>query len=324
MRSCELPVGQQDLAKHRRRLRDKLPTMNASHVHLLLASDLHLEAGHYDLRGQIARLLDAGRRIDAVILAGDIVDSRRGDPVEYAAEQVPSEIPVAFVPGNHDFYGARFETLLEQWKAGAQGSNISVLTEATLAVRNPAGAEVVLVGTPLWSNLQSLGPVVEADLRRNLPRYIADFSHMVASNRSPWTVAHHLAQFERAERFLVRELSPAALEDGRRRVVVTHFGPHRQSITPRWRHSGVSAYFSSHLPELVERADLWLHGHTHDGFEYQVGEDPCRGRVICHPRGYAGGPEKPQAMAYSPKLIEVPVNRMPWPEFSPADTELRH
>ena len=34
---------------------------------------------------------------------------------------------------------------------------------------------------------------------------------------------------------------------------------------------------------FVEQADLWLHGHVHDSFDYRVG----RCRVICNPRGYA-------------------------------------
>lgn len=33
----------------------------------------------------------------------------------------------------------------------------------------------------------------------------------------------------------------------------------------------------------VERVALWIHGHTHDSFDYTVEGT----RVLCNPRGYA-------------------------------------
>jgi hypothetical protein len=32
-----------------------------------------------------------------------------------------------------------------------------------------------------------------------------------------------------------------------------------------------------------ERARLWIHGHTHDSFDYRLNGT----RVVCNPRGYA-------------------------------------
>ena len=286
--------------------------MSIPTVNLLLASDLHLEVGNYSLRAQIERLRHDGRRIDAVILAGDIMDVAGGDPVAYAADQVPADLPAIFVPGNHDFYGGRYGNLVNRWRASAAGSHVRVLMEDSMTVPSPDGGEVVVLGTPLWSNLQSQGPVAEAQLRRTVHRQISDFSCMFASDGSSWTVQNLLEEFEKGRLFLKRELSDAMLSDGRRRVVVTHFGPHRESIVPEWRNEDVSAYFCNHLPELVERADLWLHGHTHHALEYQVGRDDALGKVICHPRGYAMGTEKEMALSYVPRLLEVPVARQPW------------
>jgi predicted phosphodiesterase len=46
------------------------------------------------------------------------------------------------------------------------------------------------------------------------------------------------------------------------------------------------------------RAQLWIHGHTHDSFDYTV----HRTRVVCNPRGYAkaGTNENPR---FDPDLI---------------------
>jgi predicted phosphodiesterase len=40
--------------------------------------------------------------------------------------------------------------------------------------------------------------------------------------------------------------------------------------------------FISDLTPLLRGADLWLHGHTHDSFDYRIG----RCRVVANPAGY--------------------------------------
>jgi hypothetical protein len=68
-------------------------------------------------------------------------------------------------------------------------------------------------------------------------------------------------------------------------VVITHHAPSRQSIHPRYVDSLLNACFVSDAEYLLgaDRAQLWIHGHTHDSFDYT-----CNGtRVVCNPRGYA-------------------------------------
>src|SRR5262249_38300974 len=68
-------------------------------------------------------------------------------------------------------------------------------------------------------------------------------------------------------------------------VVVTHFAPSRLSIHPRFAGSPINPCFASDLAPRIERwqPQFWLHGHTHDSFDYRIG----RTRVVCNPRGYA-------------------------------------
>ena len=67
-------------------------------------------------------------------------------------------------------------------------------------------------------------------------------------------------------------------------MVVTHFAPSAGSIAPRFAGSPLNACFVSDLESLVERsgAALWIHGHTHDSFDYPLGKT----RVLANPRGY--------------------------------------
>jgi hypothetical protein len=66
-------------------------------------------------------------------------------------------------------------------------------------------------------------------------------------------------------------------------VVITHHAPHRASIAPRFEGELMNGGFASQLPpEFFEIPALWVHGHTHTCFDYQV--EGCR--VVCNPRGY--------------------------------------
>jgi hypothetical protein len=68
-------------------------------------------------------------------------------------------------------------------------------------------------------------------------------------------------------------------------VVITHHAPSRNSVHPRFACSPLSACFVSNAERLLDgsRVQLWIHGHTHDSFDYRVNGT----RVICNPRGYA-------------------------------------
>jgi calcineurin-like phosphoesterase family protein len=88
-----------------------------------------------------------------------------------------------------------------------------------------------------------------------------------------------LSDHEQSRRWIEDQL---ALPYAGKTVVVTHHGPSARSIHPRYLGEPVNAAFVSELDGLVEKADLWLHGHVHDSFDYMVGD--CR--VVANPRGY--------------------------------------
>jgi len=67
-------------------------------------------------------------------------------------------------------------------------------------------------------------------------------------------------------------------------VVVTHLR-RRQERPCQVRRVAAQSVFVSDAEDLMgsERVTLWIHGHTHNSFDYTV-----RGtRVVCNPRGYA-------------------------------------
>jgi len=109
------------------------------------------------------------------------------------------------------------------------------------------------------------------------------------------TMAVHASSREWLDRMLGREsVDPT--------VVVTHHGPHPLSVHPRFAGNAVTPAFVSDLSDIIEKHQppLWLHGHTHDRFDYNVGGT----RVVCNPRGYS----YENSNGFDPGLvIDVPV-----------------
>ncbi|MFZ1641033.1 MAG: hypothetical protein WAV07_06250 [Candidatus Contendobacter sp.] len=58
----------------------------------------------------------------------------------------------------------------------------------------------------------------------------------------------------------------------------------------------MSPAFVSNLEDLLGPARLWIHGHTHDTFDYLVADT----QVLCNPRGYAPFELNP---AFNPALV---------------------
>jgi hypothetical protein len=66
-------------------------------------------------------------------------------------------------------------------------------------------------------------------------------------------------------------------------MVVTHHAPHRGSLAQRYADDWASGAFVTELPDtFFDVTVLWVHGHTHQQFDYRVRS--CR--VVSNPRGY--------------------------------------
>ena len=69
-------------------------------------------------------------------------------------------------------------------------------------------------------------------------------------------------------------------------VVVGHHAPSKQSTHPRYKDETVmNGGYSSNLDQFIidhPQIKLWTHGHTHEVFDYMVGET----RIVCIPRCY--------------------------------------
>jgi len=237
-------------------------------VKLNILSDLHLSRGALEMPENDA---------DAVVLAGDIARPR--DAIVWAAGFAK---PVLYVLGNHEFYGGSIAGTVAELKRLCAGTGIRVLDNDELVLSG-----VRFLGTTLWSDFMLFGEGGgRAAAMREAQRFMRDFSSIRVgeSAREPFTPAASAALFDAHAGWPKRKL--AVPYDGPT-VVITHHAPCRKSIHPRFAGSLLNACFVSDAQALVESsgARVWIHGHTHDSFDYRVNGT----RVACNPRGYAKG-----------------------------------
>jgi len=233
---------------------------------LNVLSDLHLGFGAMECPSNDA---------DAIVLAGDI--SRPGEAVSWAMR---FDKPVLYVPGNHEFYGSSIEGARGELKRLCQGTKVHLLDEGEAVIDG-----VRFLGTTLWSNFElSDDPQQRLAARDECQRLLRDFSRIRLREAlvDPFTPEDSVALFRHHAAWLASRLASA--HDGPT-VVITHHAPSARSIHPRFAGSPLNAAFVSDLEHLMgeHRAALWIHGHTHDSFDYLVGGT----RVVCNPRGYA-------------------------------------
>ena len=84
-------------------------------------------------------------------------------------------------------------------------------------------------------------------------------------------------------------------------VVITHMAPSARSISAPYVGAPLSAAFASNLDHLVERSDLWIHGHMHSSADYRIG----RARVVCNPLGYPRREGVPENLSFDPNRVVV-------------------
>lgn len=232
---------------------------------LNILSDLHLSQG---------TLAPPANDADVVILAGDVARPR-----EAVAWASLLRKPVLYVPGNHEFYGGSVDGTLAELRSLCNGTDVRLLDDDEVVLDG-----VRFVGSTLWTDFLLLGAGQRERAMQEGQRFMRDFSRVRASEASdaPFTPAASAARFDVHRRFLAARLAEPFAGPT---VVITHHAPSRQSIHPRFAHSLLNACFISDVEPLLDgtRVVLWVHGHTHDSFDYTVNGT----RVVCNPRGYA-------------------------------------
>ena len=274
-------------------------------MRIQLLSDLHLEVDPFFIPQPAP---DA----DVLVLAGDIGAlpdtpmARHGTPDWGLARFSPRlgawPVPVLYVPGNHEFDGQDLDISRAALQALANDLGLVWLDREFVIINN-----VRFVGTTLWSDF---------DCFSDRPSYVSGaMTYNLRQREKAYRAANYYLEkaltmregklFDadrlREESLVCQTWLRAALampHDGKT-VVVTHFAPSLKSHDPRFGLTPGTAGFCNALDDLIDSADVWLHGHLHCPSDYQVGK--CR--VVANPLGYA---EQGEQATFNPQcVIEV-------------------
>lgn len=252
-------------------------TKNPMRLHVI--SDLHLE--FEDMKAPRTNS-------DVIVLPGDISLHTKG--LDWASRQKAFRgKPIIYVPGNHEYYGAEYIELRRALYALAadlrsNGCDLHILDCDALQI----GA-VRFLGATLWTDYLLYGeaakPMAMLEARRmndhRLIQYAGGRGQLDNySQRSQLFLPEHAERLHQQARSWLAD-SLGTPHTGKT-VVITHHLPSRCSVATRFENDLLSASFASDMDALIPKADLWIHGHTHDAFDYHL--DKCR--IVCNPRGY--------------------------------------
>ncbi len=239
-------------------------------MRILILSDLH-----HELWKQFApRINPSVSQPDVVVLAGDINTGAKA--AEWAAQTFP-HVPVLYVHGNHEAYGKNLEDVQADIAEACQATeNVHFLNCSEHVI-----GQVRFLGTTLWTDFRLFGDDTRQAAMRESESVMADYKrirltkHGYRKLRPGDTAQFHSIQKSWLKNKLAEPFAGLT-------VVVTHMAPSVMSVADRFATDPVSAAYASRLEDMASHADLWIHGHTHDSFDYQIGK--CR--VVCNPCGY--------------------------------------
>jgi hypothetical protein len=202
----------------------------------------------------------------------------------------PLAIRFARVLASIDERFIEFETKLRELLA-QYGYNLQNVIDRTLKKMRDAAAshvhilenevfvwqQIRFLGTTAWTDFTSSGDVVAATaLARDS---MNDFRVIRADASYRRLRPDDVAGRNRVARgWLTQELDKPFQG---KTVVVTHHAPTPHVLGDK-QEGHLSAAYANSWPELIEKADLWVFGHTHR----DVDEELAGCRVVSNPRGY--------------------------------------
>ena len=266
---------------------------------IALGSDLHLEFGAIELHNTEAA--------DVLILSGDILvakhlnrvhhhDARYRKFIKECCERFPK---VVYVLGNHEHYAHDVQKTLAYLKQQLVYDNLYILENETVDI-----LDYTFVGATVWTDMNAEDGLT----LYHVDAMMSDFRTILNGARTvnEWgkparltpedTVVLHKKSMDYINHVVDND-------PDKKYIVVGHHCPSMKSVHPKYAHDKImNAAFASDLDDFIAyrpQIKLWTHGHTHEPFDYIIGET----RVVCNPRGYSG--REPQADNFKLQYLEV-------------------
>lgn len=249
-------------------------------IKLGLCSDFHLDTHNWPSNRKLFKQLQdldldgnyGEPKIDLLIIAGDIVSDlpTNMDMVNSFLDYInQKQDKIIYLPGNHDFWGTSFEKVKEC------ASFMHVYRSLNNDLIEIAGIKIF--GGTLW-----------------FPKTaeMAPYLH-----KNGWTDFQQIEDWEKI--FDRRKDFITKLQKYKPDIVISHHLPSQKCIAPQWKGAPTNMFFANDLDQIITtiKPKLWQFGHTHDQFDFMIGET----RMVCAPRGYPSETRKDYAI----KIVEI-------------------
>ena len=244
-----------------------------------IMSDLHLEFEQG--RKELYPIPYIGE--DYLILAGDIQLITKKKQRWFS--RLLKHRSVIYILGNHEFYGGdffetrerarRFTLHVNEYAARKGYPGIMIFLDNrtfTASMVTDREHSVHVVGTTLWSNIH---PSVTAAVQHDINDY-----YRIANDNKLLTVHDTVGTYQGNVEWLKGHIPRHGAD---KCLVITHHAPSFMSVSPEFERDQLTSAYASDLTHLMKDVDVWVHGHMHDSFDYEI--DGCR--IICNPKGYS-------------------------------------
>lgn len=281
---------------------------------LAIASDIHLEFGDILLKNE--------ENADVLILAGDVFVAKTLTNKEskldikiinkffkYCSKHFKD---VIYIAGNHEHYRGDFTKTNDIIRKFIKKySNIHFLDKEIKTID-----DVTFIGGTLWTDMNNEDIMTMSQIRNSINdfRLIGNCSKTVTrkvpslENDVGYKYKEYPAKFSPEDSVEEHKKMLKVIEENisllnQKCVIIGHHAPSKQSIF--WKYQDehlMNGGFVSDLSNFIlkyPQIKLWIHGHTHNEFDYMIGQT----RVICNPRGYKG--YELRADEFQLKYIEI-------------------
>ncbi|KAF4782433.1 calcineurin-like phosphoesterase [Colletotrichum scovillei] len=246
-----------------------------------IVSDIHLESPRaYDIFEIVPQAPYLG-------LLGDIgnVAAHQEECLAFLTQQLRQFRAVLFVPGNHEAYHSRWDSILgilQEFQAAAKkDSSLGDFVLLDRSMFQVPDSNIVILGCSLFSFI----PPESAD---SVSMGLQDFFQI-----DDWEISSHNEAHKRDLSWLNSQV--AELETSEARVIIfSHWSPTRdaRASDPRHAQSPITSGFATDLSKedcfKSARVKLWAFGHTHYNCDFSVERegDTEPLRLIANQRGY--------------------------------------
>lgn len=259
-------------------------------VRFQVLSDLHIDS--YARRG-----LPVGEiphtQADAILVAGDTSNGTEG--IKWLIrESKRLDKPIFVITGNHEYFGENIVELDSQIKALTHNTQVYFLQGDSVDFKG-----VRIIGTTLWTDYQYQATDDTLAIAQQFMRDYREIHYGTRMLMPQDTVTLHNVQ----RAWLLAALQQSQ-KDNMPTVVMTHHSISPRSIAAKYADFASNAGFVVDLSQWLVSdfaPDVWVHGHTHEAFDYKQGKT----HVVVNPRAYPNEISSTGIVFDWQKIIEV-------------------